>query len=421
VGGSAPEYEPVEFVRCFPQGDGSPYGSLPLAATPSGSVLVLGSSAPPELFPDSPGFPFLLELSPSGTELRSLALPDAPGPEVMTVAADGSVFLAGQAGPGGVGELLLPTVESGYYLAKLSPTLEVLAVTAVNSPSTQVNALHVDEQGDLVVGIAVGDFVAGSMKPGVAKYAGDTLDEEWSTVFEHEIMPALIYGMSTLPDGRIVAAGLYSRTLTIGPFVLDKQLEAQDDDAAYAGWVAWLSPEDGEPLLAQTFGGAETAGVSDLTLTSSGTVRLLTVHADPTVTLFGTTVELGDHNGAVVDLDANGAVQRAVPIGESDKGIFVLAVGKEGQTYLGGNTAHHAEDVSKTGALLRRIEADGTVGPTLSFATGRPVSEMVVDTQGGLWISGSWETPFDWNGETHEPMSPIPEEPCRYLIHTTSL
>ena len=405
---------------CFPEGAMAPLSGPLLAATPSGSVLVLGSSAPPELLPESPGVPFLLELSTSGEAVRSFAFVDAPGPEVMTVAEDGSVFVAGQAGPGTLGEEAIPSVESGYYLAKLSPAFEVMAVAAIERPSVQVNALHVDAEGDLIVGTAEADFEAGSMKPAVTKFSGETLEEDWTDLFEHEIMPALIYGMTTVPDGRIVVAGLYSRTLTVGSFVLEKAVEGQDDDFAYAGWVAWLAPDDGEPLLAETFGGAVSDSVGDLELTSAGTVRLLTLHSGGSLSLFGTTVDLGDSPAAVVDMNPSGALEQAVPFGEPGKAIVELALGHEGQTYVAGGYGNPVEDVTTRGAELRRIEADGTVGPVQSFSTGYAVSELVVDAAGGVWISGGWETPFEWNAQTHEPTSPIPDEPCRFVLRTAS-
>jgi len=201
----------ADFVRCFPWGTSPPQGGPLLAATPTGSVLALGPSAPPELIPESPGRPFLVELSPAGAVLRTFAIPDAPGPEVLTVGDDGTILFAGQAGPGAIGELALPDVESGYYLAKLSPSFEVLAVTAANSPSTQVNALHVDSEGDILAGIAIADFAAGSMQPAVVEFAGDTLEEDWSVTFGHEIMPA-----------RAIRSSSSELPVSSGPFRVEK-------------------------------------------------------------------------------------------------------------------------------------------------------------------------------------------------------
>lgn len=390
-----------------------------LAATKAGSVLVLGPSAPPDLIPDSPGLPFLVELSPAGAVLRSFALPDAPGPEVLTVGSDGTIFFAGQAGPGAVGTETLPEVESGYYLAKLSPTFEVLAVTAIESPSTQVNALHVDDDGDLIVGTAIADFEAGSMQPAVTKFAGDTLEPDWSVTFEHEIMPALIYGLRTLPDGRIVAGGLYSRRLTIGSFVLDKELEGQDDDFAYAGWVAWLSPIDGEPLMAETFGGAVSDGVSDLEVTTAGTVRLLINHSGGPLALFGTTIDLQGHPYALVDLDDSGVAQNIVPFGGPEATALDLAIGADGSTYVTGGYGDPVGALEQRGAEILRIDSSAPAGGE-SLSTGHSVSEVVVDAAGGVWISGGWETAFDWNGQTHAPTSPIAEEACRLVLRSSS-
>jgi len=197
-------------------------------------------------------------------------------------------------------------------------------------------------------------------------------------------------------------------------------VEGQDDDFAYAGWVAWLAPDDGEPLLAETFGGAVSDSVSDLELTTLGTLRLLTLHSGGSLPLFGTTVDLGESPAAVVDVDVSGALEQAFPFGETGKATTEMALGSEGQTYIAGRYGNPVDEVTTRGAELRRIEADGTVGPIQSFSTGYGVDEMVVDSAAGVWISGGWETPFEWNGQTHEPISPIVDEPCRFVLRTAS-
>jgi len=72
-GGTATEQK--EFVRCFPSGTGPPENGPVLAATRSGSVLVIGPSAPSDLIPGSSGIPFLAELTMAGTVLRSFTFP----------------------------------------------------------------------------------------------------------------------------------------------------------------------------------------------------------------------------------------------------------------------------------------------------------------------------------------------------------
>lgn len=421
-GGSAPEPEGSEFVHCFPWGNAPPREGPLLSVTPMASVLIVGPSAPEDLFPESPGIPFLLELSTAGAVLRSITFPNAFGPEVMAVSRDGSVFLAGQERPGtAFGTHVLPDVEDGYYIVKLSATFEVVAATMVKSFATQINALHVDAQGDLIVGTAVASFEAGSMHPVVTKYSGETLEEEWSTPFEHAVMPALIYGLTTLPNGHIVPAGLYSRTLTIGAFVLEKPPDARNDDFVYNGWVAWLAPDNGQPVLAQTFGGSVTDFALDAHVTSAGSLRLLSTHSGGTLTLFGTTVTLEEHQSAVIDLDASGTAQRVVAFGGLGTSSSKMALGQDGQTYVAGRYEDPLGDASTRGAWLLRIEPDGALGPSLRLPTGYGVSQIAVDTQGGVWISGGWGAPFEWNGEVHHPMPAGPEvtDLCRFVLRLT--
>lgn len=418
AGGASISPEGSEFVLCFPGGAAHPHEGLLLGATPAGSVLIVGPSAPEDLFPESPGVPFLAELSVTGSVLRRFAFSAARGPEVLAIAPDGSIFLAGQEMPGTTfGSLAVPDVDDGYYLVKLSPTFEVLAATTVESPATQVNALQVDGAGDLIVGIAVASFEKGSMHPVVTKYSGSALEEVWSTPFGHEVMPALIYGMTILPDGWIVPAGLYSRTLTIGEFVLEKPPAGRDDDFIYAGWIAWLSPDDGEPMRAQTFGGSVLTDMAwDVNVTSSGDLRLLTSHSEESVELFGVTVDLGQHRAAVTDLDAALTLERAVPFGGSSMAVSKMALDQDGRTYVVGRYGDPLGDVRDRGGELVRIEADGTVSSTQRFATGYTAKRVAVDSGGGVWISGTWETPFEWAGRSHEPSCAVAEGPAPSMV-----
>ncbi len=312
----------------------------------------------------------------------------------------------------------MPAVEAGYYLLKLSPTLRAVLATAVASPSTQVNALQVDGAGDLIVGTAVADFAADAMHPVLEKYSGKTLESVWTTVMGHEAMPALIYGLTVLPDGRIVAAGLYSRTLVVGSFVLEKPQDVRTDDFVYNGWVGWFGADDGKPSLADTFGGSVSDSASDALVTASGSLRLLTAHSGGMLSLFGTSVDLGEHVSALVDLDASGNSVRVVPFGMPKSSSVEMALGPDGQTYVVGRYGDPFGDLSTQGALLTRIGADGTPGASLSLSTGHSATHLAVDTQGGVWIAGSSEAPLVWTGQTYEPM-PTPETAdngCRLLM-----
>jgi hypothetical protein len=360
----------------------------------------------------------LAELSSGGAIVRSLNFPDAFGPDVMAVGADGSIFLAGQERTATkFGDLTLPDVEDGFYLLKLSPTFEVVAATMVASSTTQVNALQVDAQGDLIVGTAVSNFQQGKMYPVVAKYSGTTLKRQWSTPFTHEAAPALIYGLSVLSDGRIAAAGLYSRSLTIGSFVLQKPAGAQADDFIYNGWVAWLSATAGEPLAAQTFGGSVSDSALDLHATASGGLRVLSAHSGGLLTLFGTDVDLGEDRTALSELDSSGKALRVAHFGTVLESSSKMVDGLHGETYVAGRYGDPQGDVSQRGAQLTRVEPDGTLGPKLELSTGHGVTQLAVDAAGGVWMTGGWETAFEWKGQTYRPEGVVGEPAgCRLLL-----
>jgi len=230
-------------------------------------------------------------------------------------------------------------------------------------------------------------------------------------------MPALIYGLTILADERIVPVGLYSRTLKIGPFVLEKPVDARNDDFVYNGWAAWLAPDDGKPIAAQTFGGTVTDFALDAQVTSSGSLRLLSAHSGGTLTLFGTSVALGDDRNAVSDLDSSGKAQRVVHFGDVSIASSNMALGQQDQTYVAGGYGDPLGDASARGARLMRIVPDGALGPTLSLATGNGLTQIAVDSQGGVWLSGGWETSFEWKGKTYEPTPAAPgQNACRLLM-----
>ena len=426
-GGGGSTVEPSEFVRCFPWAFSDPQEGPLLAATPTNTMILVGPSAPADVIPNALDTPFLVEFSVSGQVLRGITFPEAAGPQVVTVSEDGFIFAAGQDRTDTrFGEFELPNhEEGGYYLVKISPELKILAARMVEAPATQVNALHVDDGGDLIVGTAVADFAEGSMHPVVTKVSGDTLEEEWSTVSEHEIMPALVSSLATLPDGRIVAAGHYSRELTIGPFVLSKPVDVLDDPYVYNGWVAWLSASDGAPVAAESWGGLINNGILDMAVTSSGHVRLLGAPSSGNLSVFDTELNAGPAEiGVLVDLDSAALTQRVVPLQKDDETVISrMALGATGETYLAGGYGSPTADANSRGSEIRRIDPDETPGPTLRLSTGNHIKQLAIDTSGGIWISAGWETPFEWNGETHVPplQGSGDGERCRMVLRTNGL
>lgn len=215
-------------------------------------------------------------------------------------------------------------------------------------------------------------------------------------------------------SGSVVAP---QRDLIVGT-ANQKPENARDDDFVYNGWVAWFAANVGKPTLAETFGGSVSDSASDALVTASGNLRLLTADSGGVLSLFGTSVDLGDHVSALVDLNPSGSSARAVPFGIPKSSSAEMALGPEGRTYVAGRYGDPFGALSTQGALLTRIDADGTLKSSLSLSTGHGATHLAVDTQGGVWIAGSSEAPLAWNGQTYEPM-PTPDSAangCRLFM-----
>lgn len=222
-----------------------------------------------------------------------------------------------------------------------------------------------------------------------------------------------------------MAAGYYSRELSIGEFVLSKPADVLDDRFVYNGWVAWLSPGDGTPVAAESWGGSVNNGVMNAAVTSNGHLRLLGFPSSGNVTVFDTELTEGSNRlGVLVDLDASGSTERIITLPtENEDVVTTMILGRKDETYFAAGYGSPLGDLNTRGSEVRRIEPDGTLGPTRRFSTGHHAKRLALDTKGGIWISAGWETPFEWNGETHVPplMGSGDGERCRMVLRMNGL
>ncbi|WP_437718969.1 hypothetical protein WMF45_22715 [Sorangium sp. So ce448] len=407
-GGAQPDPDGIgeEFLLSFPRRNAFGLGQ-PLAATPDGSVITVGARAPAELLPESIDEPFLAEYSATGEVLHALALPGAAEPELMAIDAEGSIFLVGQLYMDMTfGELTLTAIEDGFYLVKVNPDFSIaLAAGVTLEGSSPLSAIAVDADGDVVVGLGVYNDDASVQKPQIMKFSGSTLEAIWSTTFEHDISQGYTIALTFNRDGEILAGGAFTGTLTIGETEL-KKAGGQDDPAVYNGWLAWLDPESGDPLRALRFGGASFDYVKDLKSTASGRLLLLASQTSTSTFLDHTdTFDEERSESILYDFEDGETVHWASRLGGPDYYGNALALGGDGQSYVAGRFGWLGTEEDAKGGRLTRFAADGAKGESVEFATGNPngLTHVAVDTKGGVWVSGAWETAFDFSGKSYAP------------------
>lgn len=374
---------------------------------PNGSVVTVGARAPAELLPDAVDEPFLAEYSTKGEVLNVLSLTGAAEPELLAVDPEGSILLIGQLyADMTFGEFTLKAVEYGYYLVKVAPDFSISnAVGVPLEGSTPLSAMAVDAAGDIVVGLGVYNDDATVQKPLIQKFSGSTLEQIWSETFEHDRSQGYATALAFTGSGEVLVGGVFTGVLTVGEAVLTKA-GGQDDPVVYNGWLAWLDPERGAPLRAQRFGGASFDYVHDLKSTSSGRLMLLATQTSPSTFLDHAVSFEEEVTGSVLYdfLDA-GAVRWASALGAPDHFGKALALGSGGQSYVACRYGDLANDQTPQGGCLTRFEANGDRGESVEFASGIPngLTHIAVDAKGGVWVSGAFDTGFDFAGETYDP------------------
>lgn len=387
-----------------------PAGAVPrvtgqlLAATPSGSVVTVAASSWGDLYPESDE-PVLIELSPSGAVLNARLLKGFAQPELLTVDAQGAVYLAGPLGSDiALDELTVPGQEYGGYLLKLSSSFQAERGAAFSTDGgTIFNTMIGDEAGRIYLSLSVYPPEFDRMVLVLKAFSTETLDEEWSLPCEHSASPVYAYSLDVTSEHELVAAGLFSGELEMGSFDLVKPLAAQSDDFIYNGWLAWLDTETGTAESALSFGGLVTDAAHSF-LVADGGYRLLSSHNGESE-LFGSSIGEVPTQSLLTALDADLNMKWQSPVGDAELFPSVMALGSSGQSYLVGRYGAFLLEDSDKGGVIMRVDADGTVRPSLYIPSrnNNGARQIVVDTLGGVWVSGFSEIPFDFEGERFTP------------------
>lgn len=100
---------------------------------------------------------------------------------------------------------------SPHSRLKWAPWVGILAPTRSPPRARAPFLVPLSPAGPSSQAIAIADFAAGSMQPAVVEFAGDTLEEDWSVTFGHEIMPA-----------RAIRSSSSELPVSSGPFRVEK-------------------------------------------------------------------------------------------------------------------------------------------------------------------------------------------------------
>lgn len=140
--------------------------------------------------------------------------------------------------------------------------------------------------------------------------------------------------------------------------------------------------------------------------TASGRLLLLASQTSTSIFLDHTDTFAAERSESVLhDFEDGETVHWARRLGGPDYLGNALALGGDGQSYVAGRFGWLDTEEDAKGGRLTRFAADGTKGQSVEFATGNRngLTHVAVDTKGGVWVGGAWETAFDFSGKSYAP------------------
>lgn len=215
------------------------HGIRQILELPDGSLVVAGAITGPDPASSING---LTRLTAAGVEIPGNRLVLSGQVAALALAADGSVFVGGS--------FTSLAGQPRRNLAKLivGPTL-TLDPAWNPAPENGVNALLVDDRGDLIVGGAY-NFISGEYRGGLAKVAGTgagALDPVW-----RPLPNSFISDLAPGPAGSVIVAGYFSQIGGQSRTRLAK-LDTSGTGRADPSWnpaAAWSTATSGESIYA---------------------------------------------------------------------------------------------------------------------------------------------------------------------------
>ncbi|HBQ12382.1 MAG TPA: hypothetical protein DEF51_14940 [Myxococcales bacterium] len=284
--------------------------------------------------------PLLLRVGPDGAVAESAFYP-ASGANAQgrgLGATGGRVAVAGLYGRElAVGDVTLPTApdDDGWVALLDGPDRAVFAHSIAGGPNTAMNSAAVSGEGACFAGRVNGELrfpggeasLSGSTQGFVVCFDGAGA-HRWHARLAAETSNATVGDLHALPDGGLIAAGYFQRSLLSGGVTLATGDGEQDT------WVARFLP-DGEIAWVSTATGPELVHPSDLALTGRGTVVVGGVARAPG-TVFGHPTPAG---GWIAELDLETGDAHATWTYPSEDGFAVRGLAwdeSRGQLYAAG-------------------------------------------------------------------------------------
>ncbi len=399
-GGSASAASGNVFARMLPR-DTQIYGQGPLiAAKPNGDVIVMGPSAPADLFPSAVGVPFLVEFDDSGNVVKSKAFPNGVLADALTVDSSGSTLLLTQLylTQTSFGGTPMAPVANGFALVKLDDNFQSVFELPITTDTTVfIQSVTTDSNNDIYVGLEANITTPTWVdEPQLQKYSKSGV-RVWSQTFSHDNSGAYPNDLAIAGSGDLIACGSFNGNLTIGSTVLQTQAKL-GNDRMYNGWYGWFSSTAGAPVRAARFGGPTFDLCNAVNVTSTGAVHITGSMSDK-ATFAGSTVTYStDGDAFVAEMNPDGSLAWLTNLNLPTVAPFDAAVGKKNETYVAGRLTRTLSGASQQFSFLASVSASGQLGPRKEYPStqGNGADHVVVSSTGAVWITGTTDGIVDF-------------------------
>jgi len=346
------------------------------------------------------------------TVSRTMTYAHAPTPSAMSLDPSDAIWLVGHlessAPPVDFGGAPAAAVD-GYYLAKLSSDGAQLFVKAIAPPGdTFIEGITTDGSGNAYV-IGTRRTPPGSIHESafVTKFspAGDPI---FDRAFPGSDTITTPRDVAIAPSGDVIIVGEFNATTQFGDFQITS-LGA----AGYFmnGFVAVLSPADGAPKQAFSFGGTTGDWATAVDVTASGALRVvgevsgratiggISVQADPTGSAF------------VAELTPAGTASWAL-LSEGHSNLLQSDTNRAGRMFVVGWIG----DAMRSESIVGTVGSERTLSLPLRVQTDNGgASHAAADRHGGVWVGGLFFGAVDFG--TGPLRGPDATTPTNYLLH----
>jgi hypothetical protein len=345
------------------------------------------------------------------TVSRTMTYAHAATPSAMALDSTDSIWLVGHLESSSPpvdfgGEPAAPV--DGYYLAKLSSDGTQQFVKAIAAPgSTFLEGIATDGSGNA--------YVIGTRTPSgsihesafVSKFspAGDPIFDQAFPGSDTVTTPR---DVAIAPNGDVIIVGEFNATTQFGDFQVTSLGAAGYFMNAF---VAVLSPTDGTPKQAFSFGGTTGDWAAAVDVTASGALRIVG-DVSGRATIGGMSVQ-ADSNGSafVAELTPAGIANWAL-LGDGHTNLLQSDTNRAGRTFVVGWIG----DATTSESIAGTVGSDHTLSLAVQVQTDNGgATHAAADRHGGVWVGGLFSGVADFG--TGPLMGPDATTPTNFLLH----